>query len=87
MNRSDARLFFQALRTGDKKAMAEFMRVRALEHRIGCQHCGESVLPVARSFDFEELTVRFDCPLCGKRNEIAIKGWTRVGPLQPPPTS
>jgi hypothetical protein len=79
--------FLQALRTGDKKAVAEFMRVRALEHRIVCRHCGERVLPLSRRFDFDELTVTCDCSLCGKRNEIAIKAWTDMGPLQLPPAS
>jgi hypothetical protein len=87
MDPRNVRLFLQALRTGDKKAVAEFMRVRGLEHRIVCQHCRESILPLSGRFDFDELTASFDCSLCGKRNEVAINGWTGMGPLQLPPAS
>ncbi|MGO9259671.1 MAG: hypothetical protein ACLQU1_25660 [Bryobacteraceae bacterium] len=87
MNRSEALLLLQALRTGDKKAISEFMRVRALEHRIVCEHCRERVLPLVRVFDFDEMVVSVECSLCGKLNRIPLKSWTGVDPLQPPPRS
>lgn len=80
-------MFLQALRTGNKKAIAEFMRLQALQHRIACQHCREQIPPLVRERDFDELTVSFDCPLCGKRNRVAMKSWDSAGPLQPPPAS
>jgi RNase P subunit RPR2 len=84
MDRSEARLFFQALRTGNKKAVAEFLRMRALKCRIVCEHCRESVLPLARRFDFDELVVTAECSLCGKINRMALKNWDGAGALKPP---
>lgn len=87
MNPSDPRRFIEALRRGDKKAIAEFLKLRALETRIVCQHCGESVLPRVISYDFTQLAVNAECPLCGKTNRLPIQDWNAPPPLQPPPTS
>jgi RNase P subunit RPR2 len=87
MNRDEALRLLQALRTGDKKFIAEYMRVKALEARIVCRHCGESVIPLVRGYDMEELAVKVECSLCGKLNRLPMKAWQGVDPLQPPPAS
>jgi RNase P subunit RPR2 len=87
MNSDYARRFLQALRTGDKKIIAAFIRQKWLDWRIVCQHCNETVVPQVRAYDFEELEVSAECPSCGEMNRLPIKNWDSKTPLQWPPAT
>ncbi len=90
MDRETARRLIEALRRGDKQLLADYYLAKAQEWRADCQHCKHRTWPLARRFDFDALTVSFDCSLCGKRSQVALAKWTGAGPagpLQPPPAS
>lgn len=82
MNREQALLLLQALRRGDKKALAEMFARLAREHRIVCRHCGEKVAPLIRRYDFEEMQVRAECSSCGKPNLLPMKSFAGLDPSQ-----
>ena len=87
MDREEARRLLQALRYGDKKALFDVLRAKHLAHRIVCRHCRESVLPLRKSYDFDQMAFEADCSLCGARNRIPMEEWDRTAPLQWPPAS
>jgi len=83
MDRETARKLLAALRTGNKQALAEYFRYKALEAETVCEHCRHRMRPLPRQFDFDELTVTFECSLCGKRNRVPLEQW-KTTPLQLP---
>lgn len=91
MNRETARKLFEAWRRGDKQAVAEYLRYKALteslEWQEECQHCKHRMRPLSRCLNFEELTMEFECSLCGNRSRVPLKSFPGAGPLQPPPAS
>lgn len=87
MNSDQERLLLQAIRRGDKKALFVLLRARMLEYRVVCQHCGKSVMPRSRSYDFDVLALNAECSLCGKMNRLPMKEWDGIPPLQPPPAA
>ena len=87
MNPELARRIIEALRRRDWAALADWHRNQVLARRIDCAHCGHRVRPLSKRFDFDALTVTFECSLCGKSSQVAMKNFRDASPLQPPPAS
>ncbi len=53
---------------GKENASLQYLRARVAAWEEDCEHCGHRMRPLSLRFDFDELTVAFECSLCGKLN-------------------